>query len=226
MPLTQSNKEAIILLFIELVVIAGLSFFFSQYYESLKSFDDVKWEKSGFQCVTEDCTVSRKTINIYRFGKEPLNDISLLLKVDSPNYEIKSWSVTQIEKSLFNFIYSPVKHNANGRSKTFEDDELNNPKKIFGFTLDELHHNWIYQLTFDIESKVKNDIPSKELAVFQIENSKGIRFNHENLIAQDYLRLYLIETLVFSIILLVVLIAVIWVVGKHLFSSFRGSAFE
>lgn len=210
----DSMREKIILVIIEVVFIGGILFVFGQKYNSLKAFDDVKWQRTRVMCLDSACSTGRETIKIYRLGETAIRDVRLTFALDDADYQIVggSQSVKQYEKG---FEALGTKYLAPGRGITFNDSELTSAN-AYGFNLTELSPNWIYVLVVDSKLKaLRKDNPFQDYAIFEIE-AAGRTFDHEGLVLNDYLRLYLIEASVLGVFLLIVLATIIWFLFTYL----------
>lgn len=213
------SKELLLLL-IEGAFLCITGFFLHTYYNSLTSLEGIKWDKESIECLSNDCKTFRQKINIYRFGSK-IEEVKLSFKVINPNYEIKECSVKQHERTLINFISSPEERNLIGRPITLGDSDLNE-KNSCSFEMSYLDSVWNYTLTIDLVNIINDKKPQQKFGVFQIEDSKGTRIDHENLDFHDYLRLYLVQVGVIVIILVSAITIIIFLVGKSIIRKSNG----
>ncbi|MGC2237737.1 MAG: hypothetical protein WA584_16355 [Pyrinomonadaceae bacterium] len=217
MKINETLSKEMILLLINGIVLCVAAFFLNNYYNSLINFEDIKWEKEQIECLSDDCKETRQMINIYRFGKD-VAEVKLSFKLTNPNFEIKNCSVKQYERSITSFIIPPQQRDLIGRRISLEDSELNE-KNSCSYEMSTLNPTWNYMMIIDFVNKTGKGPPNEKFGIFQIEDSKFTRYNHENLDFQDYLRLYLVQFGALAIILVFILTVVIFLLGRRILGS-------
>lgn len=213
----ESIRNKIIIAIIDTVIIGGFIALMGQQFTSLKKYENVKFEKVKSECLTPDCKTARQKFYIYRLGETSIKNVSFNLKIKKPDYHIieGSQAVKQSEKSLF---LPSNDQSVDGSKIDYGDPDLNNLNS-YGFKLNELSPNWIYTFQYDVFSRGENSFSQYE--IFQIVDDANVRYPHQNLNFYDLLRLYLIETLVVSILAAILLWFIFWFLGKYFFISRR-----
>jgi hypothetical protein len=208
---------------IEAIVLGVLGFGFGNYYLQLSRSEEVRWTHAPTECLNAPaCTSGRTVIDVYKLGGNPEPRTRFLYAVFDPSINaIADKSVQKYDVSLLNWIVSPKKDPAIGTFKSLgNDDPEINATSAIDFELNQLETGQVYELTVLVRSNSAN---LANVGRFEIRDLNGHQIGYQRLRFRDQLHLYLVEGIVFGILLLavsaIVITGAIWK-GKRFFNWF------
>lgn len=205
---------------IEGIVLAVLGFAFGNYYLQLSRSQEIRWTHSPMECLNApSCTSGRMIIDVYKLGGDPQPHTRLVYATLNPTiHTITDKSVQKYDVSLLNWIASPKKDPAIGTFKSLsKDDPELNPASAVDYDLNQLEAGQVYEMSVIVRSNSANLVNAGR---FEIRDVNDQLVGYQGLRARDWLHLYLVEGIVFGVVLLalsgVLVIGVIWK-GKRFF---------